>query len=590
MRHKIISLIMAAVLLATIVTGCGKNEVDVRNAAAGEYTINTESLFPVINEPGAVTLDIAVNLDAAAGEPEEMWFYQWLEEKSQVNINWIGIINSSWNERKSVAMASGELADIYIGFPWTTDEIVEYGMNQEYFLPLNSYIEQYGDEITYIFDYMADADMEQTATCPDGNIYALPKMGEAGKDMLSRTTYGMAVNTEWLDKLGLEVPETMDELYEVLTAFKNEDPDGDGQQNELPLSAEYNAEFRSLMLGAYGFVTPGTTAGESNLQLGVSGDSGSVALKKADDGSMKPVYIPLDPDYKEYLTMMNKFYTEGLLDPEFFTIESVDRAAKNMEGKTGAIVGSLEVTLGNNPDLFKNYQCFLVTDEKGKPPVTYQVPMVGIGQAVVTSACEYPDVAVRLLNAFYDPTTMIYNWNGPEISDEDNYNDLAKDMGVGFEVAYDEDGTFKTYTYPNMDKNKYATDGEYLGALVRSGAAGNFINGIYARVIKYNADPKKVDLETPMGWFRASQQENNLPYIERGFPLVYFDSQTATRAKELKTQLEDYIYQMEAQFINGSKSIEKDYDGFINELKNLGADEFLQLYTDAYEDYQALAR
>lgn len=556
-------------------------------AADGEYTINTDSLFPVINEPGAVTLDVVINVGPDTGPVEDMWMYRWLAEKSGVNLNITGIVNTSWNERKAVAMASGDLADIYIGFPWTTDEIVDYGMNQGYFAPLNDYIHQYGDQIQYIFDYMEYADMEKIATTPDGKIYHLPYMGEAGVEMLNRSTYGMSINTAWLEKLGLEVPQTMDELYDVLVAFRDNDPNENGIQDEIPFSAEFNSEFRSLMLGSYGYITPGSTSGDGKYETGITANVGNIALKREND-EYKVVYMPYDEDYKGYLTAMQRYYTEGLLDPDMFTQVTQDRAAKNMQGATGVIVGSLEATLGNIPELYPQYRCFLVTDKADQDPLTYQVPMVGIARAVITTSCEHPDVAVRLLNAFYDPTVMIYNWNGPDMEDEENYDEYAKELGVGFKVEYNEDGTFKTYTYPEKDTSKYETDGDYLGQLVRSPQAGNFINGIYARVIKYNADPKLVLLDTPMGWFRASQQEYTLPYIERGYPLVYLDSEVSNRANELRTPLEDFVYQAEAQFITGTRSIEDDYDSFIAELEALGVQEFLSIYVDAYDAYNAL--
>lgn len=595
MKKRLIALVVITCMLSMLLTGCkntgdngsntGKNEEGTTETGDKGYTINTDSLFPVINEPGAVTLDITINVGPNTGNLEDLWFYKWLEKKSGVNLNITGIVNTSWNERKAVAMASGDMADIYLGFPWTADEIVEYGMNQGHFLPLNEYIDQYGDQINYIFDYMKDADMEGTSTCPDGKIYHLPSMGEAGVSMLNRTTYGMSINTTWLDKLKLPVPATMEELYNTLVAFKNQDPNGNGKADEMPFSAEYNAEFRSLMLGAYGFVTEGTTAADSGAQLGITGDLCNISLKVQDDGSSEPVFIPMDPDYKEYLTMMNKFYTEGLLDPDFFTEDTPTRAAKNMEGVAGAIVGTLDQTLGDDPDLFPQYRSFLVSGEQGKDPVTYQVGMVNIAKAVITSSCKYPDVAVRLLNALYDPQVMLYNWNGPDMEDEENYDDYAKELGVGFKVEYNEDGTFKSYTYPNMDKGKYATEGEYLDSLVRSGTAGNFINGIYGRVIKYNADPKAVVTTTPMGWFRASQQQYNIPHIQRGYPIVYLDTTTSAESKNLKTPIEDYVYQMEAQFINGSKSIDTEYDKFISELKALGVEKYLKIYADAYEKY-----
>ena len=75
-------------------------------------------------------------------------------------------------------------------------------------------------------------------TAPDGHIYSFPWIEElgAGKESIHSVNDFPWINVEWLNKLGLKMPTTTEELKQVLIAFKTKDPNGNGKADEIPMS------------------------------------------------------------------------------------------------------------------------------------------------------------------------------------------------------------------------------------------------------------------------------------------------------------------------------------------------------------------
>ena len=90
---------------------------------------------------------------------------------------------------------------------------------------------------------------------PDGHIYTLPKFGEMGftydgdgkEYQIGAIPQFSAINTKWLEAVGMEMPTTVDELHDVLVAFKDKDPNGNGQADEIPHVLHLPREQRQLV-------------------------------------------------------------------------------------------------------------------------------------------------------------------------------------------------------------------------------------------------------------------------------------------------------------------------------------------------------
>src|SRR5699024_2974618 len=108
---------------------------------------------------------------------------------------------------------------------------IDMTRNYEQLVALDDYLEEYAPNVTAFFDTRDD--YPQALRAPDGKIRALPNGDETSANMIDSLFW---INQNWLDRLSLDMPETTEELKEVLIAFRDQDPNGDGLQNEIPFT------------------------------------------------------------------------------------------------------------------------------------------------------------------------------------------------------------------------------------------------------------------------------------------------------------------------------------------------------------------
>lgn len=131
----------------------------------------------------------------------------------------------------------------------------------------------------------------------------------------------MLIRQDWLDKLKLKAPTTMDEYYNVTKAFAMNDPDGNGKNDTYGYSA--SNQWNSI---AYFFYP---------IQGALCKYEGEYAF---DTATKKLIYEPFQPDYKTYLQYLQKSYREKIIDPEIFTNQHANMVNNFESGKTGIIV------------------------------------------------------------------------------------------------------------------------------------------------------------------------------------------------------------------------------------------------------------
>ena len=198
-------------------------------------------------------------------------------------------------EAFNLLMASGKLPDIVGGGGQNMnlrDQLNQYGMEGA-FLPLDELIDKHAPNIKAMLD--KNPDFRKVMTAPDGKIYYIPYLPD-GK--FGRAYY---IRQDWLDKLGLKQPQNVDELYQVLTAFRNKDPNGNGKKDEVPFFARDSQEVIRLVT------------------LWDARSSGSDTYHDfyVDKGTLKHPYG--EDAFKTGIKNVAKWYKEGLIDPEIFT-------------------------------------------------------------------------------------------------------------------------------------------------------------------------------------------------------------------------------------------------------------------------------
>ncbi|GHU74354.1 hypothetical protein AGMMS49992_15550 [Clostridia bacterium] len=232
------------------------------------------------------------------------WFQKYLEEKWNVKIIPLEISYSE-QEAWDLYFAAGNTAD-YISQPGARYQML---IDQALVRPISF-------DLLYTYapvwmektiEMVGSKEMTETMlTYDDGEVYAMPYIAYT-----AAFPFSSYIRTDWLDKLGLSIPTTLDELHDVAAAFAKNDPDGNGAADTLGISGA-NGGFHYIF-GAYGIMR-----NTYNLQ---------------DDGSV--VYTSVTEPYKNALKTLAAWYAEGLIDPESFTDSRTILREKWSAGRIG---------------------------------------------------------------------------------------------------------------------------------------------------------------------------------------------------------------------------------------------------------------
>lgn len=239
---------------------------------------------------------------------KDNYWTRWVQEKfgtpNQLQMNYVPVPRSEEVEKLNVLMASGgDVPDIV--FTYDSSTFYRYAL-QGGLTDLTELIDQYGPNLK---KFLGDEVLNYGKV--EGKLYAVPaKRSNLGK-------YSSFIRKDWLDKLSLPVPQTTDELYLALKAFKDKDPGGTGGK-VIPLGMTIApAQYEPLI---WSFIKETTEEQKYTLtqQLG-SRD-----------------YPILLPGFKDALQFMNKLYNEGLMSRDFGLDEDKKKMSEDIStGKVG---------------------------------------------------------------------------------------------------------------------------------------------------------------------------------------------------------------------------------------------------------------
>jgi putative aldouronate transport system substrate-binding protein len=217
--------------------------------------------------------------------------WQEIEKRTGIHINWQA--SSDYDTAMQPVIASGSrLPDIMLIPPsWGNSGVYKLGVDGV-ILPLDDLITKDAPDIQKLF--RENPALKAAVTAPDGKIYSICDAPMFVNNMVVQEA--LFLRQDWLDKLGLGVPVTLDDWYRVLTAFKNRDPNGNGQRDEIPFGSGNVLGAGAALGSAFGLPVGGTEWWYDN--------SGRV------------FYVYTSPQYREFLQTMSQWYREGLLDPE----------------------------------------------------------------------------------------------------------------------------------------------------------------------------------------------------------------------------------------------------------------------------------
>jgi putative aldouronate transport system substrate-binding protein len=307
--NKNLWLVMTSIVLSMsfVVTGCsGNNGKSSSGSGNSENAAESTSTQEGKEEPIEITIANNFNPPEADGN----YVQKQLEKKFNIKIKNVKLERSTWKEKFTVLLASGDIPDI---FPidanetdmvrWADQGIIASIAPEE--------IETYMPNFTAVLNSVDEG--AWGVGLYNGKNWGIPKVWPGGLD-----GFLPGYNEAWLKAVGYtEPPKTLAELEDVLTKFVNNDPDGNGKKDTFGLSGrgKLTEQLFTSVFSAHG-VSP------YQFKLDAAG---------------KVVYGGVTEETRTALTLLNKWYKSGLIDPEFITADNNDLSAKFANQKVGMV-------------------------------------------------------------------------------------------------------------------------------------------------------------------------------------------------------------------------------------------------------------
>lgn len=571
---RLICVSLVAIMLLTCFAGCKQRQMAAAGPNPEAYdALNTDGTLPIVKEGYEKTLKIGIQMYSDSGDAESQWFYQFIEKEMNINLE---VIKISGSEQISLMLADGDLPDIIIGGGFGTADLMNLGAVENMFADLAPYITETATPNLYKL-FTEHPEYKAAISDKEGHIWSLGYINDpTDRGQISRAF----INYKWLEDAGLQTPATLDEFVEMLRAFKKRGGD------VVPMGGSWNNNNPCLiLLNGFGYLT------EDPQGFGISLRNGEVVLPVAD----REVY-------GEYLKLMNTLYTEGLIDPNFFTTDAATSRAVIAGGRCGYIANAPFSFLTNYSDWWGAQPLTSAYNSTQQWPEGNAA--MTCGGFVVNAYSQEIELAMAFADWFFDPTGVNYNMsvNGPAASQTqyiyggnvNGFNINEKTFAVSFP---DYENNLNNYS----SKNDYLGKEVYLwGYRILGMGLGNVSSNLDAVQYGYTADQivnkypdvsaagiqgdlrKQTEGDGEMN-FRAALEDTLVPFVVSGYPgKVYLDAETATQMANLMMIIREYATQETAKFITGRKSFDE-LPAYFDEIERLGAKQVVETYKAYYE-------
>lgn len=536
-----ISLIMIFLVFSGCASKGGSETGTTGNNTAG--TAKAEETTKAVDEKSKywisdtkITLKVMSDRQADGSDWKDLSIFKTLEEMTNIAFDFDITERTSFQEKKNLALATGELPDLFIanGHPLTPYDEITYGP-QGYLVPLNDLIDQYAPNLKKRMEEYPW--LKKAMTCSDGNIYALANVYTTA----TAGAYKPVINKTWLANLNMEMPQTIDELYNVLVAFRDKDPNQNGQNDEIPMSNRSFSYLHGMLLGAFGQLC-------HNLET-------RVYLK---DGIVQ--YFPMSEGYKLYLQYLKKLFDEKLLDNMFLIQSAEEFTAKTKTNNVGVLGtrGQCDYTQYETLEPFTSEY----NSEKwsSSSSMVYQT-----GRFAITKENKYPVESIKFADLFALNADEAVNgicgaslWLGQK--------------GVDWDITPDNKIEYLFKPAEGMNETTH---------LVKYIAPSSTVSfGICILPLPFKGGV--------LEWVGDQNKKHIIPYEKNDmmYPsgLVRFEQKDSEREGILITDLKTYVDDWSARLVTGQTSFDK-WDEYIDGLKRAGVEEHIRFLQDAYDKF-----
>lgn len=529
---KIASVVLALALSVSVFAACGSNgnssasstaSTESSTASADSSAAATGDKIDVLNQSTTMDVSVAVmNGFTAAGSRVQ----KELEEKYNVKFNLV--VLPGWTDGQSqisLLMASNDMPNIM--WWWSMD--TEY--NKWVKAGLLDDVSAYMDKYTVIRDYYNKMDPKTLfyASEADGSIYRIPG------DVSEPSCENLWIRQDWLDNLNLKTPTTIEELNEVLRAFTEDDPDGNGKNDTYGLGGD-GYDFRSFWPWIQSY-------DQTHYSRFCVDDNGVVTYGPANEGT------------KNWVSDVADLYAKGYITPNI--TQDTDRDEQMANGGFGV---TYSWCAWNNPDAAPMMSFYASNPDAKWVPIDMVKGSNGNPQDDPGTSAAWAYFAIT--NTASDPERLYATWD--DMCDSDNY--IARRFGIeGTDYEYDENGQYVAIVGPDSEENTSKNIGlKLFDALMNRKDECNISN-----------TPETAALFNKSG---ENSRYAAAHLVEWKDP-ASFESWTECSA-DIEAEKDQYLWGV----IAGQESID-DWDNYIATLNSLGLEDVL---AEANEDYAEL--
>ncbi len=523
--------------------------------ASAQVAVTAPGELPIVSEPVTLTVGIASNVSVIDWETNEQSVY--IEDKTGVTLDFIELPKDEFTTKINLMVAAGGegMPDILMcaGIAASDSTLVSWG-DTGLILPLNEYWEngmnyflrdsiENGCAIDYetFVKYM---------TCYDGNIYAMPSYSESYNNQVSGSR--LLIYQPWLDQLGVDrySIRTTEDLYDVLCQFRDQDMNGNGENDEIPLIANVKtiASLRKALMNPFVY-----TASDYLV---------------AEDGVVDAVFDR--EEFREGVRFVRRLVADGLLMPESFTQDETQMTALQSEelARCGVVARVSTSNLSSSDDKFYEYRHVItLTGPNGvcENPI---LPSVPFKNALISANCENPDAAFRLLDYLCSEEITIMGKFGREGKEWHK-------PGEGELSAYTEQGyptviALEQKSWADVDNYYWANSGPRMYGVKLFFGQADTTEGIKHQYAVDNAN----DICTAHTFCDMSKHVGQLP----------FDEEETEVYDTVYTPIVNYVNECWSRFVLGDLDVDDDadWDGYVSEANAMGLEDALATIQNAY--------
>lgn len=464
-------------------------------------------------------------------------YMQKLEELTGVHVETTEVNFFTASEQYNVIIASGDFPDMFknIGTYYSTG--LSGALADDVIIDMTEDLSEYAPNYDYLIHSNAD---ETPYFLTDG--MALQFMGTYESFVNNQ---GLVVRKDWLEEVGMDVPETYEELHDVLVAFK----ETFGAETALYMNNNCNITTLTEGYNVASYAASGTTAGAGG---------GSVGLPYyVEDGVVKCSLI--EDGYRDYLKMLNTWYNEGLMDSDFISIE-YDPFSSYLSGQITSDQMGVWPTSGEGIDTYTVPVACMASPVQNKGDMQHITEMAlapadDITSVSISTACAETELAMQWLDYWFsEEGILLYNF-GQE--------------GVDFEL--DGDGTPK-FTEAILDNEFGLTASNYMRCRCAFGTMPSLM-------LRYRTSYLNSDLVNEAWEVWTGNLDGTMAISSN----VTMTTEQKSEEGRLASDILTYANEKIAQFAIGDADIDAEWDSFVEDLKSMSIEDCIALEQEAYD-------